>query len=87
MEERISGVENIRVDTLAITNVKTKNFLIQNIQEILENMKILNLGIIGIEHGEEPSSKIKKLFFYQNQKQMDQRAKRTKKQAGSHYNI
>jgi hypothetical protein len=39
--------------TASKENVKAKKFLTQNVQEIWNTMKRPNLGIIGIEEGEE----------------------------------
>ena len=39
--------------TASKENVKAKKFLTQNVQEIWNSMKRPNLGIIGIEEGEE----------------------------------
>ena len=54
MEERISGVErhDRRNQHISQRNVKSKIFLIQNIQEIWDTMKRPNLRIIGIEEGD-----------------------------------
>ena len=55
MEERISGIEDTieEIDTSVKENVKPKNFMTQNIQEIWDTMKRPNLRIIGIEEGEQ----------------------------------
>jgi hypothetical protein len=41
------------MDTSVKYNVESKNFLIQNSQEIWDIMKRPNLRIMGIEEGEE----------------------------------
>ena len=55
MEERISSIEDTieETDSLVKENNKSNKFLTQNIQEIWDTMKRLNLGIIGVEEGEE----------------------------------
>ena len=62
MEERISGIENTReeIDTPVKENAKYNKFLTQNIQEIWDKMKRINLRIIGIEGVKIPSSKARK---------------------------
>ena len=47
IEERISGVEDL----------KDKNLLTQNIQEIQDTMKIPNLRIVGIEESKDAQLK------------------------------
>jgi hypothetical protein len=53
MEERTSGTEDIRLDTLVKENVKTEKLLREIIKEIWNTMKRPKLRIIGIEEGEE----------------------------------
>ena len=51
IEERISGAEDSieNIDTTIKENVKCKNILTQNIQEIQDTMRKPNLKIIGID--------------------------------------
>jgi predicted RNase H-like nuclease (RuvC/YqgF family) len=55
MEERISGAENSigNMDTTIKENVKFKKILTQNIQEIQDTMRKLNLWTIGIDENED----------------------------------
>jgi hypothetical protein len=55
MEERISGAEDSveNMDTTIKENVKCKKILTQNIQEIQDTMRRLNLRIIGIDENED----------------------------------
>jgi hypothetical protein len=55
MEERISGAEvSIKnVDTTIKQNAKCKKILTQNIQEIQDTMRRLNLRIISIDENED----------------------------------
>jgi hypothetical protein len=55
MEERISGTEE-SIENMGITikeNAKYKKILTQNIQEIQDKMKRLNVGIIGVDENED----------------------------------
>jgi hypothetical protein len=51
MEERISGVEDSieNINTTIKDNVKRKNILTQNIQEIQDTMRRPNLQKIGVD--------------------------------------
>ena len=51
MEERISGVENMveKLDSLVKENAEYKKIVTQNIQEIQDTVKRLNLRILGID--------------------------------------
>jgi uncharacterized coiled-coil protein SlyX len=55
IEERISGAEDTikNIDTTVKENVKCKNILAQNIQEIQDTMRRPNLRIIGIDKKED----------------------------------
>ena len=55
MEGRILGTENTieEIDTLVKENVKTKDFLTQNIKKIWDTMRKPNLRITGMEEREE----------------------------------
>jgi len=59
IEERISGAEDTveNIDTTVKDNVKRKNLLAQNIQEIQDTMRRSNLRIIGIEESEDSQLK------------------------------
>jgi hypothetical protein len=59
IEERISGAEETieNIDTTVKENVKCKNLLTQNIQEIQDTMRRPNLGIIVIEKSEDSQLK------------------------------
>jgi hypothetical protein len=54
IEERISGTEDTikNIDTTVKENVKSKNLLTLNIQEIQDTMRRPNLRIIGMEGSE-----------------------------------
>ena len=55
IEEKLSGAEDTKenIDTTVKRNAKFKNLLNQNIQEIQEPIRRLNLRIIGIEESED----------------------------------
>jgi hypothetical protein len=55
MEEKIQGVQDTikEVDVLVKDNVKYKNLLAQNIQELWDTMKRQSLKLIGMKDGEE----------------------------------
>jgi hypothetical protein len=55
IEEKLSGAEDTKenIDTTVKGNAKFKNLLNQNIQEIQEPIRRLNLRIIGIEESED----------------------------------
>jgi prefoldin subunit 5 len=55
MEERISGAEDSieNMKTTSKENAKCKRILNQNIQEIQDTMRILNLKIIGVDESED----------------------------------
>jgi hypothetical protein len=55
IEEKLSGAEDTKenIDTTVKRNAKFKNLLNQNIQEIQEPIRKLNLKIIGIEESED----------------------------------
>jgi uncharacterized coiled-coil protein SlyX len=55
IEKRISGSEDTieKIDTTVKENVKSKKVLTQNIQEIQDTMRRLNLRVIGIEDSED----------------------------------
>jgi prefoldin subunit 5 len=58
MEERISGTED-SIKNMEMTikgNAKCKKILTQNIQEIQDTMRRLNLRIIGIDENEDFST-------------------------------
>ena len=57
IKERISGIEDTIEDTTVKENTKGKKLLTQNIQEIQDTMKRLNLRIIGIEENEDSQLK------------------------------
>ena len=59
MEERISGAEDTieNIDTTVRDNAKCKQLLTQNIQEIQDTMRRLNLRIISIEEREDSQLK------------------------------
>ena len=59
IEEKLSGAEDTKenIDTTVKGNAKFKNLLNQNIQEIQEPIRRLNLRIIGIEESEDPQLK------------------------------
>lgn len=64
MEERISGIEYTieEMDTLIKENVKSKKFLIQNIQKIWDTKKRPSLRIIKIEKEESKLKGTKNIF-------------------------
>jgi chromosome segregation ATPase len=55
MEERISGAEDSieNMDTTIKENTKSKKILTQNIQEIQDRMRRLNLWIKGVDEKED----------------------------------
>ena len=59
IEERISGAEDTieNIDTTVRDNAKCKKLLTQNIQEIQDTMRRLNLRIISIEEREDSQLK------------------------------
>jgi uncharacterized coiled-coil protein SlyX len=59
VEERISGAEDTieNIDTTVKENAKSKKLLTQNIQEIQDRIKRLNIRIIGIEESEDSQLK------------------------------
>jgi methyl-accepting chemotaxis protein len=59
IEERISGAEDTmeNVATMVKENAKCKKFLTQNIQEIQDTMRRLNLRITGIEESKDSQLK------------------------------
>ena len=59
IEERISGAEDTieNIDITVKENGKSKNVIIQNIQEIQDTMRKPNLRIIGIEESEDSQLK------------------------------
>ena len=65
VEERISVVEDSLEDIQSLTkeNLKSNKSLTQNIQEIWDTVKRLNLRIIGIEEGEEIQLKGRENIF------------------------
>ena len=68
----ITGVEYTigKKGTLNKENVKSKNFLAQNIQETSGSMKRPNLRIIGIEENKKPSLKAQKIFSTKSLKKL-----------------
>jgi predicted nucleic acid-binding Zn-ribbon protein len=60
-EDRLSGVEDTieDIDTTVKENSKQKKLLMQNIQEIRDTMKRLNLRMFGIENKDSQSKDLK----------------------------
>jgi hypothetical protein len=65
IEERISGAEDTieNIDITVKENGKSKNVIIQNIQEIQDTMRKPNLRIIGIEESEDSQLKGSIIIF------------------------
>ena len=59
VEEKLSAAEDTieNIDTTVKDNAKSKTLLTQNIQEIQDTMKRINLRIIGMEESEDSQLK------------------------------
>ena len=76
------------IGTSVKENVKSKNFLTENIQEIWDTMKIPNLRIIGVEEVRVPARRPRKCSQGNYRRKLTQPKERdASKQAKTLYNI